>query len=123
MKSFVTLPSSSLIALLLIIAIDPIVISSGRASQPLPSPTFNIFKRDFQACCHRQPNQSQTSSNSNLSMTSQCKKTSERKQKIQKVADGRGLSTGRTSEDPGQTVGLDNGCKKSPETDRSGQIA
>ncbi|KAI8449074.1 hypothetical protein BY996DRAFT_6557982 [Phakopsora pachyrhizi] len=56
MKSFVTLPSSSLIALLLIIAIDPIVISSGRASQPLPSPTFNIFKRDFQACHHSQSN-------------------------------------------------------------------
>ncbi|KAI8459698.1 Alpha/Beta hydrolase protein [Phakopsora pachyrhizi] len=36
-------------ALLLIIAIDPIVISSDRASQPLPSPTFNILKRDFQA--------------------------------------------------------------------------
>ncbi|KAI8454450.1 Alpha/Beta hydrolase protein [Phakopsora pachyrhizi] len=28
-----------------------------------------------------------------------------------------GLSTGGTSEDPGQTVGLDNGCKQSPETD------
>ncbi|KAI8455941.1 hypothetical protein BY996DRAFT_6508988 [Phakopsora pachyrhizi] len=28
------------------------------------------------------------------------------------------LSTGGTSEDPGQTVGLDNGCKQLPETDR-----
>ncbi|CAH7681547.1 hypothetical protein PPACK8108_LOCUS14165 [Phakopsora pachyrhizi] len=28
-----------------------------------------------------------------------------------------GLSTGGTSEDPCQTVGLDNGCKQSPETD------
>ncbi|KAI8455768.1 Alpha/Beta hydrolase protein [Phakopsora pachyrhizi] len=37
--------------LLLIIAIDPIVISSERASQPLPSPTFNILKRYFQAWC------------------------------------------------------------------------
>ncbi|KAI8459931.1 Alpha/Beta hydrolase protein [Phakopsora pachyrhizi] len=36
-------------ALLLIIAINPIVISSERASQPLPSPTFNIPKKDFQA--------------------------------------------------------------------------
>ncbi|KAI8458932.1 hypothetical protein BY996DRAFT_6410540 [Phakopsora pachyrhizi] len=35
--------------LLLITAIDPIVISSEKASQPLPSPTFNILKRDFQA--------------------------------------------------------------------------
>ncbi|KAI8455171.1 hypothetical protein BY996DRAFT_6413360 [Phakopsora pachyrhizi] len=31
-----------------------------------------------------------------------------------------GLSTGGTSEVPGQTVGLDNGCKQSPETDRYG---
>ncbi|CAH7689711.1 hypothetical protein PPACK8108_LOCUS24831 [Phakopsora pachyrhizi] len=31
-----------------------------------------------------------------------------------------GLSTGGTSEDPGQTVGLDNGCKQSPERDRYG---
>ncbi|KAI8454589.1 hypothetical protein BY996DRAFT_6413766 [Phakopsora pachyrhizi] len=30
------------------------------------------------------------------------------------------LSTGGASEDPGKTVGLDNGCKKSPETDRYG---
>ncbi|CAH7688846.1 hypothetical protein PPACK8108_LOCUS23879 [Phakopsora pachyrhizi] len=30
------------------------------------------------------------------------------------------LSTGGTSEDPGQTVGLDNGCKQLPETDRYG---
>ncbi|KAI8451450.1 hypothetical protein BY996DRAFT_6416375 [Phakopsora pachyrhizi] len=71
MQSIVTawLEPQRVQTLLLIIAIDPIVISSGRASQPLPSPTFNIFKRDFQACCHGQQNQSQTSSNSNLSMT------------------------------------------------------
>ncbi|CAH7688690.1 hypothetical protein PPACK8108_LOCUS23689 [Phakopsora pachyrhizi] len=31
-----------------------------------------------------------------------------------------GLSTGGTSEDPGQTVGLDNRCKQSPETDQYG---
>ncbi|KAI8457177.1 hypothetical protein BY996DRAFT_6411830 [Phakopsora pachyrhizi] len=31
-----------------------------------------------------------------------------------------GLSTRGISEDPGQTVGLDNGCKQSPETDRYG---
>ncbi|KAI8453905.1 hypothetical protein BY996DRAFT_8687041 [Phakopsora pachyrhizi] len=31
-----------------------------------------------------------------------------------------GLSTGGTSEDPGQTVGLDNGCKQSPATDQYG---
>ncbi|KAI8461998.1 hypothetical protein BY996DRAFT_6492923 [Phakopsora pachyrhizi] len=30
------------------------------------------------------------------------------------------LSTGGTSEDPGQTVGLDNGCKQSREMDRYG---
>ncbi|KAI8457451.1 Alpha/Beta hydrolase protein [Phakopsora pachyrhizi] len=71
MQSIVTawLEPQRVQTLLLIIAIDPIVISSGRASQPLPSPTFNIFKRDFQACCHGQQNQAQTSSNSNLSMT------------------------------------------------------
>ncbi|KAI8447188.1 Alpha/Beta hydrolase protein [Phakopsora pachyrhizi] len=51
MQSIVTawLEPQRVQTLLLIIAIDPIVISSGRASQPLPSPTFNIFKRDFQA--------------------------------------------------------------------------
>ncbi|CAH7672775.1 hypothetical protein PPACK8108_LOCUS7607 [Phakopsora pachyrhizi] len=141
MKNFVTLPSSSSIALLMIIAINPIVISSERASQPLPSPAFNILKRDFQACHHSQ---------SNCPITHQLSWTAEPVSnliKLKPINDSNNVQNQRLRVNarrplkdnrrsgkllmeevdqehyPGQTVGLDNGCKQSPEMDRSGQIA
>ncbi|CAH7683187.1 hypothetical protein PPACK8108_LOCUS16564 [Phakopsora pachyrhizi] len=152
MKNFVTLPSSSLIALLLIIAINPIVISSERASQPLPSPTFNILKRDFQSSLSVQlANHSSAFMDSRTSLkptttepnliklkpindsnnvqnqrlrvnTRRPLKDNRRSGKLlmEEVDQEHSLSTGGTSEDPDQTVGLDNGCKQSPEMDRYG---
>ncbi|KAI8446199.1 hypothetical protein BY996DRAFT_6488521 [Phakopsora pachyrhizi] len=68
------------------------------------------------------------SSNSNLSMTvtivnaRRPLKDNRRSGKLlmEEVDQEHSLSTGGTSEDPDQTVGLDNGCKQSPEMDRYG---
>ncbi|KAI8457699.1 hypothetical protein BY996DRAFT_6411457 [Phakopsora pachyrhizi] len=115
-------------ALLLIITIDPVVISSERASQPLPSPTFNILKRDFQACrASLKPiNDSNNVQNQSIRVNARGPLKDNRRsgkwlmEETLEEPLAQGLSTGGTSEDPSQTVGLDNGCKQSPETDRYG---
>ncbi|KAI8446240.1 hypothetical protein BY996DRAFT_6457762 [Phakopsora pachyrhizi] len=141
MKNFVTLPSSSLIALLLIIAINPIRLSSLVSHSPEHQSSLSVQLANHSSAfmdsrtslkpTTTEPNliklkpinDSNNVQNQRLRVnTRRPLKDNRRSGKLlmEEVDQEHSLSTGGTSEDPDQTVGLDNGCKQSPEMDRYG---